>query len=75
MATYRLAEHHPAMKALNELWQKADELGINICVISECAIVTINGKDFKLQDIENSDYPMTEFPPSCEFKLTYEKEE
>ena len=73
---YRLKDNHPAMEALNELWNKADELGIKIYISrAGRTIIAIGEKEFELQDIEDPNYPMIEFPPGCEFKLTYKKEE
>lgn len=77
----RLKDSHPTMQKLDQLFALAEELGINIG-FSGYGVATIEDRDrdkdlppLRMQDIENSDYPMDSFPPTLDFKVIYENPE
>ena len=71
---FRLKEQHPAMIALEKLYNAAYELGITIEFMGPRTLVTFNGEVYDLHDIDQPSYPMNSFPPACEYKLIYDTE-
>jgi len=69
-----LKNNHPLIQKLDKLLAYADELGIQIDYSWNNSVVTYQGKDYKLLDIDNNE-PVSIFPPQLEYKLIYEKEE
>lgn len=74
----RLKDNHPTLQKLDKIFALAEELGIRIDFSSHGpAQVYDNERDkslpvLSLQDIESSDYPMDNFPPTLEFKVIYQ---
>ena len=75
MGRYYLKEKHPARQAFEQLCELAEKLDINLTFYGVRTIMTHRGQDYDVQDLENPDYPMNEFPPCMEVKLTFEKDE
>jgi len=71
---YRLADNHPAMKAIEKLFNFMEKEGINISV-EEVTKLWYNGEMFILRDIEGDNYKVDHFPYEMEYKLTFEKED
>lgn len=74
----RLKDSHPTMQKLDKLFALAEELGISIA-FNSYGVATVydskHGKDlppFRMQDIDNPDYPMESLPPTLEFQVVYE---
>jgi hypothetical protein len=77
--TFRIKEDHPAQVALNQLFERMEELGIQIVIDGPGNLTMIfEGKRFTISDLEISPrefyLQITELPPQLEYKLTYEKE-
>lgn len=71
----RLTEHHPAFKAVQELFAYMDEKEISLTANGYGeATVTVGKETFKLKDLENNTYPMETFPPMLEYKLLTNEE-
>jgi len=66
---------HPTVKKLDKIFSLADSLGISISQ-SRTGLVFIHDIDqnetFEMTDVD-SELPITTFPPSTEYKLSYEK--
>jgi hypothetical protein len=68
-----LKENHPTMIKLAKLCEYADKLGLSIEFTGYGVyFIQDDGKDYRVEDIE-PDHIVTHFPPSTEYKLTYEK--
>ena len=67
---YRAKESSPIYNKLNELFKKADELGISIVVTDFTTLVTDNetGKQYCLEDLEDLSR-VQDIPPALEWKL------
>ena len=75
---FKLKDNHPTMIKLNKLFELADELGISISFYGHRAVVNdIDRSDddpiLYLEDIEDTNNNMAEFPPATEFKVVYSK--
>jgi hypothetical protein len=65
-------EKHPVMQKFNQLCALADDLGINISFCGHRTILEHDGERFDVEDIENSDVAMSDFPPATEVLLAFE---
>ena len=75
---FKLKDNHPTMIKLNKLFELADELGISISFYGHRAVVndidrSNNDPILYLEDIEDTNNNMAEFPPATEFKVVYSK--
>lgn len=76
----RLKSTHPTAKKFDKLCQMADKLGISIEVYSHRMFLTDHDHEntvFYIDDIEDAaggpgDGSFTSFPPTTEYKITYE---
>ncbi len=68
-----LFDNHPAKQKFDKLCDIATEMGIRLEYMNGRTFVTIDEQKFELEDIEHRNQDLGEFPPSLEFKLTYEK--
>jgi len=82
----RAKENHPLYKAMQELFDKMDELGIKIDLHESiiCQGVIFKGERWELCDLEDDfdstattpfSRPLYELPPTFEFKLIKEEKE
>jgi hypothetical protein len=69
----RLKDNHPVMVKLAKLYDLAEELGIHISFYSQAAIVQDEGYPyhFRMENLDSGE-AVGEWPPPCEYKLTYE---
>jgi len=65
-----LKKSHPASKAMKELCDKAEELGLVIDWHGDPISIWHEGEPFELVDTENENTYMYEFPPEFKYKLT-----
>lgn len=66
----RLTENHPAFKAVNKLFSFMEENKISITINGYGeSTVTVDGKTFKLCDLEQTNYPIDTVPLGMEYKL------
>lgn len=80
MPFMRLKENHPAFKAMQEVFAKMDEVGIQIEIGAYGQpLIIFDGKIYGMLDIEDSteysSYPghlISMLPPTTEYKLVYE---
>ena len=75
---FKLKDNHPTMIKLNKLFELADELGVSISFYGHRAVVndidrSNNDPILYLEDIEDTNNNMAEFPPATEFKVVYSK--
>ena len=80
MSWHRMKENAPVCKALNDVFAKMDEVGIEIVIGAYGRQqVKFQGNTFEMIDLEASpgDYNsgIFNFPPGLEHKLVYEKPE
>lgn len=75
MARFRLTENHPTYKKFSQLCAKAEELGLSLqfyhnrCVLTDAEV---KDKDFLITEVDDGQ-DISEFPPTFEYKLTFEK--
>lgn len=75
---FRLTEAHPLLEKLDKLFAFADEIGVKMSFYSGTIQVTDDAFpdiQFRLDDIESDQYPMTEFPPTTEYRVTFDGSE
>lgn len=73
----RLTDNHPAMQALNRVFECMATEGITINADRYGTMVSHEGKEYWLMDLESGDRHMgaiTQFPSEMEFKLIKESE-
>ena len=75
MTTMRLKTEHPLCKKLEQIFNLMEKLDIKIEVTSYDIFIIHEDKRYKLIDNDSGGYPMNDFPPYMEYKLTYEKED
>jgi len=68
-----LKDKHPVMEKFNQLCALADDLGITLSFYGHRTHVEdADGNCFDVEDIENADVPMSDFPPCTEVRLVYD---
>lgn len=80
MSRFRLKEDHPFMQKFNQLWDKAEELGIQLRPAGTGleAVDTLTNTVYEVRDVEDNGHAgcfHVAFPPEFDFKLVYEKQE
>jgi hypothetical protein len=75
MARFRLKDGHPALKVLDEIFAKLDELGVRFDFPNSSTMPTVTVGDlgtFELVDVDNNE-GMFSVPPQLDFKLCYDR--
>ncbi len=68
-----LKDKHPVMEKFNQLCALADDLGLTISFYGHrTRIEDADGHLYDVEDIENADCPMSDFPPCTEVRLVYD---
>ena len=65
-------DKHPIKQKLDKLVDFCNELNISIEFYGSAGTVLTDnetGQQFYYEDLESSEYPMSGFPPACEYKL------
>ena len=72
MPRMRLNENSPEAEKVAELFDFMEKNKVSIQILDWRTIVTVNGKDFEIEDMDNGE-PVKDFPASMEWKLCYDK--
>ena len=79
MIIMRLKENHPAVVALERVFEEMDKQGIRISFTTNRLTVEFEGKEYRINDIDHDQSPYAWLvdclPPPLEYKLNYEKED
>ena len=68
----RIRDHHIDKVKFDKVVNYAQEMGVLFTFYGHKTIVSINGTEYDLEDVDSGDQ-VSEFPPIMDYKLTYEK--
>lgn len=75
MTKYRLKENHPLQVKFDRLCEVMDEMGVRLLLDGAHLMFEDNqtGQSAMVQDLENQDDQIGEFPPALEIRLIQDK--